>query len=119
MNISVYYEEDPDYGYVPTILALEVDKIDWQSDYIYFSVDAPFIRKTSEDYSDEIISYTVSEVELVASNYSPNTIGIHIPTMYKRINNLRSQTYFGFSINDIKQLNIHMSAIEELLAMSR
>lgn len=119
MNISVYYQEDPDNGYVPMMLALEVDEINWRDDYLYFSLDAPFIRKTSEDYSDEVISYTVSEVELVSSTRFANTLGIHIPTMLQRINKLRGQTYFGFTLSDIKQLNIHMSLVEEALAMSR
>jgi hypothetical protein len=120
-NISVLYDYADDQ-LCPMWMLIKFDRggFDWSEDKFYVSLEAPFERKMAEDFLEEQLSLTITSVDLTVNYDIPNSLGIDIFSVKKRINKIRGEQYaISFRLDDIEQFVIQIGDIEEIMAMSR
>jgi hypothetical protein len=116
-KLSVYYVEHED-GLAPRFLCVWFGKemINWKKTHVYIPINTPFKRKLSEEFDLEVLSLSIASTELLLNPERPGQFGIHIPTVQKRLNKLRSDS-MSFIQSDIEQFIIQICDIEEILQM--
>jgi hypothetical protein len=72
----------------------------------------------AEEFFDEQLSISIASTELIMNEEKEGQFGIHIPTVYKRLNQIRGES-ISFRMGDIEQFIIQVGDIEEIMAMDR
>lgn len=85
-KISVYY----DYyegELLPKwkVINLKDNNIDWSKNFVYIPVEAPFQKKSIEDFHSDEMSVTVEMKDLTLNAYKPNAYGINLPNIVARL----------------------------------
>jgi hypothetical protein len=102
------------------IIYFGAGNFDWNKNFAYFSAKTPFQRITNEDICDETFGLAIHQTELVMNRDIVGYFGIHIPSVKKRINQIRGEEFTPvFKLDDIEQFIIQVSDIEEVLAMDQ
>lgn len=92
---------------------------DW-SKTLYIPIDVPFERMFHEEFFEDQLGLAITQADLVVNPNKQGYFGIHLPSVMKRINQMRGEPLTPFfSINDFEHFVIQMSDLEELLAMDR
>ncbi|MEB1806337.1 MAG: hypothetical protein LPK26_03350 [Bacillaceae bacterium] len=112
MRAKVYYDYY-DGNKVPVwfVLNFGTGNLDWDEEYLYIPIVAPFEVHGIEDFDNEIFSASVTLGDLTVSHEKPNTIGVYLPRIIETI------TSFGGIHEDVTQFIIQVGDIEEILQM--
>ena len=118
-KLSVYYDYYNDQ-LSPQWMIINFGKgnMDWSKQRVYIPVRAPFKRKMSEEFVDDQLSISIASTELIMNKEKEDCFGIHIPTVYKRLNQIRDES-IPFRMDEIEQFVIQVGDIEEIMAMDR
>ena len=113
MKATVYYDY---YDGVKApkwyVLYFGSNNIDWEKDYIFLPIIAPFELHGVEDFDNEIMSASITIGDLIKKDENPNELGIYLPRVRKTI------TDFGGEVQDVSQFIMLVSDIEEVLQMN-
>lgn len=121
MKVQVYYEYQGE-GLTPQWMVINFKRgsFDWSKNNAYIPLNMPFERMQPEDFIEDELGLAVTLVDLVMNSEKEGYFGIHIPSLKKRINQIRGDELSPqFMLADICRFVIQMGDLEELLAMDR
>lgn len=109
MKTTVYYDYFEGQQ-VPIWFVIYIEgEIDWDDEYFYFSIEAPFELKDSGNFDPDVLSATVTMGDLTRCLDQINTIGISLPRLKQTIQD------FGGSVDEVQQFIIQVADVEEML----
>ncbi|WP_158211640.1 hypothetical protein [Alkalihalobacterium alkalinitrilicum] len=113
MKSTVYYDYH-DGEKVPLwyVLNFGSGNLDWDTEYLYVPIVAPFEIHGVEDFDNDTLSASITFGDLTKRIDKPNTIGIYLPHVKRTISD------FGGDYHDIDQFIFLVSDIEEILQLS-
>lgn len=95
---------------VPIWLVIDLEeRINWDEDYFYIPIQAPFQLKDRGDFDPDILSVSVTMGDLTRNIDHINTVGIYLPRMKQAIHE------FGGDVEEIQQFIILVADVEEVL----
>lgn len=83
--------------------------INWDDEYVYLPVQAPFELQGREDFDPDMLSVTVTMGDLTRHIDKDNTIGVYLPRIKKTVNQ------FGGHVDEIEQFIFQVVDVEEVL----
>jgi hypothetical protein len=112
MEISIKFEEQEGIDgsiSVPQRMLIYFGRglIPWELTYLYFPYEGPFRRAGDIDY--EKITLQIISDDLVLSHINFFQIGIHLPTIIKRIERVASKEKIDIDLLEIEQFSIWMN----------
>lgn len=111
MKLSVYYD-DIDGELYPQRLLLPI-KTD--EERVTYSIEAPFERFYPEDFHDSIMLATVTQAAMIRDPFDDKCFSISIPQV---ISDLKMNSNYTESLNDMDYFIIQMADLEELMQMN-
>lgn len=110
MSVSVYYDYFEGL-LAPVWMIVKPTLEEWESNRIRIDIESPFIRKMSEELSNDLLSVSVELDDLILLEDQSHTFCI---TLERLISKIQSS---GYAPSDIDQLIIQMCDVEEVLHM--
>lgn len=112
-KISVYY----DYyegEFLPKwkVINLKDNNIDWSKNFVYIPVEAPFQKKSIEDFQSDEMSVTVEMKDLTLNVYQPNAYGINLPNIAARLKE------HNIDPDEVKNFILLVGDIEEVMQVN-
>ena len=109
MKTTVFYDYFEGQQ-VPIWFVIKInDEVNWDDDYIYIPIAAPFELQERGDFDPETLSVSVTMGDLTRSLDQINTIGIYLPRLKHAIHD------FGGNVEEIQQFIIQVADVEEVL----
>lgn len=89
---------------------------DWVSEVASIPLEQPFEQTTLEDINDDALGISILNTELLINTELPEHIGIHLPSVKKRINILRGEPFTpNFKLYEIEHFVIQMSDLQIMI----
>jgi hypothetical protein len=112
MNMSVYYDHDPETGLlVPVWILLEHYGFDW-SRPLFLPIQAPFERFMADQFDPDMLVLSVPDHVYLRTRNTANDIGINLPTLRVHAEMFMESHY---NISEIRRLMLRVSDIEDVL----
>lgn len=112
MQITVYYD-DHEGRQAPQWMVIYYGRgvIQWEKPYAYIPIQAPFCRKLSEEFCDDILSASIQIDDLTINMQRSDCFGVDLQRIKRRLLSLKSDP------SDVEQFIIQMGDIEEVLQL--
>ncbi|NQX45307.1 hypothetical protein HQN87_08180 [Paenibacillus tritici] len=89
---------------------------DWGIEVASIPLNQPFEQTTPEDINDDALGISILNTELLINTELPEHIGIHLPSVKKRINVLRGEPLApNFKLLEIEHFVIQMSDLQIMI----
>jgi len=113
-EIKVYYDYH-EGQLVPLwfVFIFKQGTIDWDKSRINFRIDAPFQRMHTEDSDQSAIGVSILDSDLTVIPSKPGHFRVNLEAVRQRI-----ETEYGIDVQEVEQLVIQVSDIEEILQMN-
>ncbi|MCL6605515.1 MAG: hypothetical protein K6T94_21835 [Paenibacillus sp.] len=113
-SLSVIYSYNEGVE-IPKWLIIKPDfgGFDWSTETAFVSLNQPFERINQEEINDDVLGLSILNTELINNTELPEHIGIHFPSVKRRINKLRGEPMApSFKLLEIQQLILQMSDLQ-------
>jgi hypothetical protein len=117
-KMSIYYDET-ELGLLPTrmMIYFGAGNIRWDKNCYYIPLEAPFKRFQAEEYSNEYLSMSVTQGDLIMNPDRPNQFGIYIPHVVKRMERFKQENKINFDYDEVEQFILQIADIAEVMEM--
>jgi hypothetical protein len=117
-RIGVDYDET-ELGLIPTkmMIYFGTGNIEWDRNFYYVPLEAPFKRYQAEEFSNEYLSMTITQGDLTINPDRPSQFGIYIPHVVKRMEKFKKENKMDFDYDEVEQFILQIADIAEVMEM--